>query len=167
MRLRIRAQGSDTCGTSQRREFQTVGPGFAQSRSSRTPGQEDRPPREGKIWVGYFHAWESARDDQRVRHKRRRRLGRQRCQSMKHSRNWRSTSRSTPANWRNKVNRLSRSPSFGKPKTPAAWMMALLQRSPFTALFPGLDCFSQALPDHFRLALRCLKKTGECRRLTY
>ena len=56
-------------------EIQSVGPGLPRAESPEGWVKKVDRPREGKVWVGYFHVWETAADGQRVRRKKEKTLG--------------------------------------------------------------------------------------------
>jgi hypothetical protein len=92
-------------------EIQRVGPSLPRVEAPEGWVKKIDRAREGKVWVGYFHVWETAPGGQRVRRKKEKTLG----PATKRSGNSPITSASTLGNWRNKANRLLRSKSFGKP----------------------------------------------------
>ncbi|PYT25501.1 MAG: hypothetical protein DMG57_24890, partial [Acidobacteria bacterium] len=52
------------------REIKRVGPGLARVEAPEGWVKKVERFREGKVWVGYFHVWETGPDGQRVRHKK-------------------------------------------------------------------------------------------------
>ena len=57
------------------REIKRVGPGLARVEAPEGWVKKVERFREGKVWVGYFHVWETGPDGQRVRHKKEKTLG--------------------------------------------------------------------------------------------
>jgi integrase len=56
-------------------EIQSVGPGLPRAEAPEGWVKKVERAREGKVWVGYFHVWETAPDGQRVRRKKEKTLG--------------------------------------------------------------------------------------------
>jgi hypothetical protein len=56
-------------------EIQTVGPGPLRVEAPEGWVKKIDRAREGKVWVGYFHVWETGPDGQRVRRKKEKTLG--------------------------------------------------------------------------------------------
>ena len=56
-------------------EIQSVGPGLPRVEAPEGWVKKVERAREGKVWVGYFHVWETAPDGQRVRRKKEKTLG--------------------------------------------------------------------------------------------
>jgi integrase len=56
-------------------EIQSIGPGLPRVEAPEGWVKKINRPREGKVWVGYFHVWETAPDGQRIRRKKEKTLG--------------------------------------------------------------------------------------------
>jgi hypothetical protein len=55
--------------------IQSVGPGLQRVEAPEGWVKKVERAREGKVWVGFFHVWETASDGQRVRRKKEKTLG--------------------------------------------------------------------------------------------
>jgi hypothetical protein len=79
-------------------EIQSVGPSLPRVEAPEGWVKKVERAREGKVWVGYFHVWETATDGRRVRRKKEKTLGSPlRNRSMKRSMTSPSISPSTRA----------------------------------------------------------------------
>jgi hypothetical protein len=56
-------------------EIQSIGPGLPRVEAPEGWVKKVERAREGKVWVGYFHIWETGPDGQRVRRKKEKTLG--------------------------------------------------------------------------------------------